>query len=57
MPSKGISKIVFLQRDSIMKVKFPSMNQVITVALALVIIGFIIKILPIPENIRVLFRV
>jgi len=36
-------------------IKFPTMNQMITIAIAIVIIGFVVKLLP--ENVRALFRI
>jgi hypothetical protein len=35
--------------------RFPSVNQLITLAIAMVILFFVLKLLP--ENIRALFRV
>lgn len=35
--------------------RFPSLNQLITLAIAMVILFFILKLLP--ENVRALFRV
>lgn len=37
--------------------KIPSMNQVLSLAVTIVALFFVVKLLPLPENVKNLFRV
>lgn len=38
-------------------VRIPSMNQLVTLAVTLMVLLFVLRVLPIPENIKGLFRI
>jgi len=47
--------VFFVTKGDIMGLKVPSVNQLITLAVAMLVLSFVMKFLP--ENIRALFRI